>query len=113
MITTYELEQELIEWATKEFGRDFDTFSECAGAVHEILSYNRIELLSGTLKEIASFGGEDQGSDFWMVIGFEGEDQFFRFSGHYSSWDGTDWYGSKLEEVVPELVTMTVYNTKK
>ena len=56
-----------------------------------------------------SYGGEDQGSDYWCVWKFsKGNEQcFVKFYGWYASHYGTDYQGYKF--VRPVQKTITVY----
>ena len=58
---------------------------------------------------VDSYGGEDQGSDYWCVWKFSksGEDCFVKFYGWYASHYGTEYQGFKF--VTPEQKTITVY----
>lgn len=66
-----------------------------------------------TIEQVDKYGGEDQGSDYWFVVSItDGTDtQYFKYSGHYNSWEGTEWYDFDdfLKEVKPEEKTITVY----
>jgi len=55
-------------------------------------------------------GGEGGGEHVEIVFGVE--DQLFRKTGFYSSYDGTSWDGS-LEEVEPYEKMVTFYRPKK
>lgn len=62
-----------------------------------------------SLELIDSYGGEDQGSDFWSVFKFTRGDEecYIKFEGWYAS-----HYGSEFEqyyEVNPKQKTVTVY----
>jgi hypothetical protein len=56
-----------------------------------------------------SYGGEDQGSDYWCVWKFskDGQECFVKFYGWYASHYGTDYQGWKF--VTPQQKTITVY----
>ena len=56
-----------------------------------------------------SYGGEDQGSDYWCVWKFSkgNEECFVKFYGWYASHYGTDYQGYKF--VTPQQKTITVY----
>lgn len=54
-------------------------------------------------------GHEDGPSHIWAVI--TNGKQYWRLTGSYSSWDGSDWYDD-VEEVVPSREVSTVVVTK-
>jgi hypothetical protein len=56
-----------------------------------------------------SYGGEDQGSDYWCVWKFSkgNEECFVKFYGYYASHYGTDYQGYKF--VKPAQKTIIVY----
>jgi len=56
-----------------------------------------------------SYGGEDQGSDYWCVWKFskDGEQCFVKFYGYYASHYGTEYQGWKF--VTPQQKTVIVY----
>jgi hypothetical protein len=62
-----------------------------------------------TMTLVSQFGGEGKGDDIWRV--FQIGDQFFKKSGYYSSWNGTDW-SYDFVEVTPVSVTVTEYKRK-
>lgn len=59
-----------------------------------------------TVEYMDSYGGEDQGSDYWSVykFTFEGESPIFvKFDGHYYSYDGStldNWFLVEPKEVM-------------
>lgn len=54
----------------------------------------------------------ERDDEYWVVV-FKIGDQYFRFLGDYDSWNGTEWYGSTVEEVRPRQITKTVYDGVK
>jgi hypothetical protein len=65
----------------------------------------------GTVKVVQNFGGEGQGDRQWIVVKVtspDGEEQFFRQDGYYSSYDGGEWDGS-FDEVKAVQRTVTFY----
>jgi hypothetical protein len=56
-----------------------------------------------------SYGGEDQGSDYWCVWKFskDGQECFVKFYGWYASHYGTDYQGWTF--VTPAQKLITVY----
>lgn len=59
-------------------------------------------------------GCEGGGEYIYFVLAFEkdGNTQYFRTTGTYSSWDGTEWH-KNWEEVYPCQKTITVYEATK
>lgn len=60
--------------------------------------------LVGPHKEVDSYGGEDQGSEWYTVKHFTDHDVYIRVDGYYSSYNGTDFDGQELQEVFPTEV---------
>lgn len=62
------------------------------------------------VNEVARYGGEDQGSEYWSVYSFsKGSEQFFvKFYGWYASHNGSEYQGYKF--VTPKEETIIVYN---
>ena len=63
-------------------------------------------------KGVDSYGGEDQGSNFYSVIiirnpGNHGEQYYIKFQGWYTSYDGADYDSWSFVE--PKQKTITVY----
>jgi hypothetical protein len=58
---------------------------------------------------VDSYGGEDQGSDYWCVWKFskDNEECFIKFQGWYASHYGTEYQGYKF--VTPAQKTVIVY----
>lgn len=56
-----------------------------------------------------SYGGEDQGSDYWQVYSFskDNEEVFVKFNGWYASHYGTDYRDYSF--VTPKEKTVVVY----
>jgi len=63
----------------------------------------------GEVKEIDSYGGEDQGSNWYTVKHFVDHDVYIRLEGYYSSYGGTNFNYSDYEEVFPTEVKRIEY----
>jgi len=65
----------------------------------------------GSIDNVASHGGEDQGSDWWVVYYFEDHDVYIKVEGYYSSYHGTDFehWDEACSEVKPKEKVVTVY----
>lgn len=65
----------------------------------------------GKYSIVASKGGADEGSEFWIVYYFDEHDVFIKVDGYYTSYDGV----SEIEafEVFPKEVTITIYQKNK
>lgn len=63
------------------------------------------------------FGGEDQGTQYWMVLSITNTDTdkvtYVRFNGWYESYSGHEWHdsGNDLEIVEPKEVKVTEWET--
>lgn len=60
-------------------------------------------------ESVDSYGGEDQGSDFWSVFKFTRGDEecYIKFEGWYASHHGAEF--EQYYEVTPKQKTVTVY----
>ena len=76
----------------------------CSNALETALDN---QLISWQVED--SYGGEDQGSDYWCIWKFskDGEDCFVKFYGWYASHYGADYQGYKF--VTPQQKLVTVY----
>lgn len=67
----------------------------------------------GLIKEVDSYGGPEEGSEYWKVIHFVDHDIYLKYSGYYSSYKDTEWDGDTFAEgakqVFPEQKLVTVY----
>lgn len=72
----------------------------------------------GTVSYVDSFGGEDQGTSYWVVVEVKflsDVPRYFRKDGHYSSYSYEDdyfEYGSEMTEVTPKEKVITEWETK-
>jgi hypothetical protein len=105
------LEYEIIAWINRNSSNTSYDFESVAGDFYYDLENGEvIELPSGKAKMVAQTEESYVVQDYWIV--FSIGSQLFRFSGYYSSWDGTSWDGANLEEVVSKEVTVTQFVTK-
>jgi len=93
------------------------TFNEIVSILRENISvsdfgyddFSSEDLGLGTIKEVDSYGGEDQGTDWYTVKHFVDHDVYIRLEGYYSSYEGTDFSGNDYEEVFPTEVKSIQY----
>lgn len=108
MLTIAELQDEIMAWnKSTNWNAALDAFQ------NNMLYGSRsqsVELASGKVKKVAEFGGEGQGDTYYYV--FSVGNQYFKRSGYYDSYDGTDWEDSEFFEVFPKEVTIIEYVTK-
>lgn len=105
------LEYEIISWSNRNSSHVAYDFESVAGDFfYDLENGEVIDLPSGKAKMVAQTDENYVVQDYWIV--FSIGSQLFRFSGYYSSWDGTSWDGTKLEEVVSREVTVTRFVTK-
>lgn len=73
--------------------------------------YDPEEIGLGPIKEVASYGGEDCGSEWYSIQYFENHDVYVRVDGYYQSHYGTEFYNEWdcCSEVRPKQKTITVY----
>jgi hypothetical protein len=67
------------------------------------------EIGLGKVNEVDSYGGEDQGSEWYTVKHFVDHDVYVRLDGYYSSYEGTDFSGESYQEVFPTEVKRIEY----
>ncbi len=72
---------------------------------------DELKVQLGDINEVASYGGEDCGSTWYVVYHLPKFDMFIRVDGYYQSHHGTDfWDGwDSLKIVKPREKTITVY----
>ena len=74
-------------------------------------------VIDGALvKVVDSYGGEGQGSDFWVVVSVEKEGEVTRYvknSGWYASYDGGYFDSTKGTEVFPFKKVSTSWSASK
>lgn len=105
------LEYEIIAWSNRNSSNTAYDFESVAGDFYYDLENGEvIDLTSGKAKMVAQTEESYVVQDYWIV--FSIGSQLFRFSGYYSSWDGTSWDGAKLEEVISKEVTVTRFVAK-
>lgn len=63
----------------------------------------------GEVEEVAQYGGEDQGSTWYSVKYFKDHDVYIRIDGHYTSYNGADFYEGYGREVVPTERVVTFF----
>lgn len=65
----------------------------------------------GDFEEVVQHGGEDQGSEWYVVFYFKDHDVYIRCDGYYSSYNGTDFDDGWdcCSQVIPTQKTITVY----
>lgn len=118
-LTTGEIIGRLIE----VFGSDERGISDYAhGDFYEVVGWSTVKDLEqedrkkviedaiglGEIVEIEQYGGEGQGERWWTVKHFVDHDVYLKTSGHYSSYNGTDFYDWG-KEVKPVIKTVTVF----
>ena len=74
---------------------------------YDDLDYEELGL--GKVKEVDSYGGEDQGSEWYTVKHFVDHDVYIRLDGYYSSYEGTNFGGEDYQEVFPTEVKRIEY----
>lgn len=86
-----------------------EDFDGCNGHTFEDLINDESELFS--VEEVDNYGGEDCGSEYWMVFKVVDlttkEEAYIKFEGSYDSWNGTDWDNMAfLVKPVKKVVTV-------
>lgn len=71
--------------------------------------YEKIEAAGFKVEEVDREGGEDQGSEYYVVLGLtkDGETTYVKCdAAYYASYEGTEWSGGKVYEVTKKKVTV-------
>ena len=63
----------------------------------------------GEVEEVIQVGGESQGTTWYSVKYFKDHDVYIRIDGHYTSYNGADFYEGYGREVVPTEKTVVVF----
>ena len=63
----------------------------------------------GEVEEVAQYGGEDMGTTWYSVKYFKNHDVYIRIDGHYTSYNGVDFYEGYGREVVEKEKTVVVW----
>jgi hypothetical protein len=63
----------------------------------------------GKIEEVDQYGGEGQGDTWYSVKYFVDHDVYIKTNGHYSSYNGTEFYDGYGEEVKPVEKTIIEY----
>lgn len=64
----------------------------------------------GEVEEVAQYGGEDMGSTWYSVKYFKDHDVYIRIDGHYTSYNGAEFYDGYGREVFPQEKTIIEYS---
>ena len=63
----------------------------------------------GEVEEVIQVGGESQGTTWYSVKYFKDHDVYIRIDGHYTSYNGTDFYDGYGREVAGKEKTIIVW----
>ncbi len=102
MLTEVEVANAIEEMGVSDFVGRLDNWGDSTKAAD-------LSVGEAVLKD-AKFGCEGGGEELWLVFAI-GE-QFFRITGYYSSYEGSEWE-SDVTEVEPREKVVTVYEPKK
>ena len=87
----------------------FQQYQSMPGDYEVKQQYVLNQLGLGEVEEVASYGGENMGTTWYSVKYFKEHDVYIRIDGHYTSYDGTDFYDGYGYEVSPAEKTIVVY----
>lgn len=98
---------------------DNDLFSEYSGKMHPVskdhsnfwTEFGEYTVYIGDFAKTEPVLSERE-DEYWVVI-FKIGEQYFRLLGDYDSWNGTEWWGATVDEVIPRQITKTVYDKVK
>ena len=78
----------------------------------ENLEYTDNQTISDKIKFVDSYGGSDEGTDYWFVFTLPNEDgelHYIRVNAFHASWEGVTF--ESLDIVQPKPVVVTNYDT--
>lgn len=104
-----EEEMEPLYYAERQKHPKFKQYQEMAGEYEVKKQYVLNQLGLGEVEEVAQYGGEDQGTTWYSVKYFKDHDVYIRIDGHYTSYNGADFYDGYGREVVPTEKTVVVF----
>lgn len=79
--------------------------------VEELIQEKGLDVSKLYLKQVAQFGGEGKGDQYWYVFEINHPDfpvTYVKYYGYYDSWNGTTW-ANKFEFVQPKEKVITVW----
>ena len=108
----YDLHKE--EWASMSYKdkSNSESYKEWAAMPSEYDKKEEFilnELGLGKVVEVDQYGGEGQGDRWWSVKHFVDHNVYIKITGHYSSYNGTDFYAGYGKEVKPAEKVVTVF----
>lgn len=93
-----------------------DNVSEyCIATEYPINTYN-LDRSKLYVTQVDSFGGEGLGDEYWVIFKInhpEHGEALVRYSGHYESWNGANWWGCEPEFVEAYEYTKVGYRPIK
>lgn len=89
----------------EELGNRFDDISISDFAYEE---YDFIKFLDWTITWEDHYGGEGQGSEYWVVFKITGPDteKYIYLPGYYESYEGAEFFTNEMYEVVKSQKTV-------
>lgn len=65
----------------------------------------------GVVKQVAGYGGEGKGEDWWKVYYFEDHNVYIKVDGWYQSYNGVEFYEGwdSCKNVSPKEKTIVIY----
>jgi hypothetical protein len=98
---------------SKQRDEEYERLREVYAACPSVYEQENVEILNhlgiGRAKLIEDIGGEGQGDHAHTVWYFEDHDVYIKIIGHYSSYNGTDYYAGYGREVKPVTKSVVVY----
>lgn len=91
-------------------GLDYDTEGEDGWSLFKYEEINDVPTDLGTISVVATYGGEGQGDDYWVVVKISNADgeRYFKRCGYYQSYSGGELDGPTYE-VTPVERVVTFY----
>lgn len=88
---------------------EFNVTPEKFGELRWDLKYEResvkqLEDRLGKIELADEYGGEGEGSTYYVVVKFVDHDVYIKVDAYYESYDGTDWDSSEFVQVKPKEV---------
>lgn len=112
-LTAEEVERKIIDQFYTEDGNELAEDSPWSEEWYAIEWQEKIEVPDlGIIEFVEQFGGEGKGDEYWIV--FKINNQYFKVSAYYDSWNGVNWNETaSLIEVEPKEVTKIEYIEKE
>lgn len=109
-ITIAEFKEDALSIWRQKLGEDNRWYSRDT-VEWDHLEHTGFDTRVGHAKPVDVIGGENCGSQYFIVFRIEETDQYIRVQGVYDSWDGMSWWSPIIDFVKPKVVSRVEYET--